>query len=44
MRIKKCKPGPAIGKILDELLERVLDEPGLNTPEQLESIIRTLNI
>ncbi len=29
------KPGPVIGKILNELLERVLDNPELNNQETL---------
>lgn len=29
------KPGPRMGAILKELLEKVLDDPGLNTTEQL---------
>jgi poly(A) polymerase/tRNA nucleotidyltransferase (CCA-adding enzyme) len=29
------KPGPLIGRILHDLLEMVLDEPGMNTEEIL---------
>jgi tRNA nucleotidyltransferase (CCA-adding enzyme) len=29
------KPGPELGRILHELLDRVVEEPGLNTREQL---------
>jgi len=31
----KLKPGPIIGKILNELLEQVLDNPELNNQETL---------
>ncbi|MFH1144168.1 MAG: CCA tRNA nucleotidyltransferase [Candidatus Eisenbacteria bacterium] len=35
-------PGPGMGRILRALLERVLDEPELNTPEALTPIAREL--
>jgi hypothetical protein len=34
--------GPEIGRILAVLLERVLEEPGLNTRERLVSLARDL--
>jgi len=34
------EPGPRFGEILDELLERVTDEPELNAPEPLKTIVR----
>ena len=33
-------PGPEIGRILDVLFERVLDDPALNTPETLLALAR----
>ncbi|MBR3646034.1 MAG: HDIG domain-containing protein [Lachnospiraceae bacterium] len=33
------EPGPGVGDVLDELLEMVLDNPKLNTKEQLEEIV-----
>ena len=34
------KPGPDMGRILKELLNRVLDAPELNTREQLLAIVK----
>jgi tRNA nucleotidyltransferase/poly(A) polymerase len=34
-------PGPEYGRILGDLLERVVEEPRLNTPEQLLDLVRT---
>ena len=34
------KPGPAMGRILKNLFEQVLDEPELNTKEQLLAIVK----
>jgi tRNA nucleotidyltransferase (CCA-adding enzyme) len=34
--------GPRIGEVLDQLLERVLDDPSLNTREQLTALVRGL--
>ena len=34
--------GPAVGRVLDALLERVLDDPSLNTREQLLALAREL--
>lgn len=42
MRELGLKPGRHIGQILDTLLERVLEEPGLNNREQLLELARTL--
>jgi hypothetical protein len=33
-------PGPAVGRVLQELLDRVLEEPGLNTRATLLGIAR----
>jgi tRNA nucleotidyltransferase (CCA-adding enzyme) len=42
MRILAIPPGRHIGVLLERLLERVLDEPSLNTPERLEPLLREL--
>ena len=34
--------GPAVGRLLDALLERVLDDPSLNTRERLLALAREL--
>jgi tRNA nucleotidyltransferase (CCA-adding enzyme) len=34
--------GPAVGRLLEGLLERVLDDPALNTPERLLDLARAL--
>lgn len=36
------KPGPDMGKILNELLDRVLEDPSLNTEEKLQGIVREM--
>ncbi len=41
MRIKSFKPGKHIGQILNHLLDVVLDDPSLNTKENLELILQT---
>ena len=33
-------PGPLVGEILDHLMEQVLDDPGRNTKESLETLAR----
>jgi tRNA nucleotidyltransferase (CCA-adding enzyme) len=35
-------PGPAIGMLLDGLLEAVLEDPTLNTPERLLELARAM--
>jgi len=40
MRILKVAPGPLIGRVLDYLLEQVLDDPELNQPETLADLAR----
>jgi tRNA nucleotidyltransferase (CCA-adding enzyme) len=42
MRVLGIPPSKKVGQILDELLERVLDDPGLNQRETLEELVRTL--
>lgn len=37
MRMFDLKPGATVGKILDHLMEKVLDDPESNTKEQLEN-------
>jgi poly(A) polymerase/tRNA nucleotidyltransferase (CCA-adding enzyme) len=36
-------PGPEVGRILDALFERVIDEPELNTPERLLLLAREIH-
>ena len=36
-------PGPRVGAVLDMLIERVLDDPALNTKERLLALARTLH-
>ncbi|MFH1373050.1 MAG: CCA tRNA nucleotidyltransferase [bacterium] len=38
MAMFDLKPGPLVGKIMDHLLEKVLDTPGNNTPELLRRL------
>jgi tRNA nucleotidyltransferase (CCA-adding enzyme) len=40
MRILGVPPGPAIGRAIARLLDRVLEDPALNTPEALERLLR----
>ncbi len=40
MRELGIAPGPVVGSVLEELLERVTDTPGLNTREQLIGALR----
>ncbi len=42
LRAAGLKPGPAMGRILHTLLDRVLSDPALNTPEQLLALSKTL--
>jgi tRNA nucleotidyltransferase (CCA-adding enzyme) len=42
MRILGVAPGREIGVYLERLLERVLDEPRLNTPAELERLLKEL--
>jgi tRNA nucleotidyltransferase (CCA-adding enzyme) len=35
-------PGPRVGEVLDQLLARVLEDPSLNTRDQLSAIVRGL--
>jgi tRNA nucleotidyltransferase (CCA-adding enzyme) len=44
MQTLNIQPGPRVGKILDALLERVLDEPSLNKPKILKSLLENLEI
>ena len=38
MRMFSIDPGKAVGDVLDQLMERVLDDPSLNTREKLTSL------
>ena len=40
MQLLGCPPGPIVGEVLDELLERVLDDASLNTMEKLTELVR----
>lgn len=40
MRILGIAPGPEVGRHLARLLEQVLVDPSLNTPERLEALLR----
>jgi hypothetical protein len=42
MRILAIRPGRSVGVILERLLDAVLDDPALNTPEGLEALVREL--
>jgi tRNA nucleotidyltransferase (CCA-adding enzyme) len=39
MRILGCPPGPIVGEVMRRLLERVLDDSELNTPEKLAALV-----
>lgn len=41
MRIKGFPPGPWVGQILEHLLTVVVEDPNLNTKENLENILQT---
>jgi tRNA nucleotidyltransferase/poly(A) polymerase len=42
MALLDLGPGPEVGRIMDVLFERVLDDPGLNTPSALEALVLSL--
>ncbi|NLB73779.1 MAG: HD domain-containing protein [Firmicutes bacterium] len=42
MRILDIPEGPEVGRVLAELLEMVLEEPGLNSRERLLDIVKTM--
>jgi poly(A) polymerase/tRNA nucleotidyltransferase (CCA-adding enzyme) len=42
MRVLGVAPGPQVGRVLNRLLERVLDDPSLNQKETLERLIPAL--
>ncbi len=44
MQALAIAPGRQVGKILEGLLERVLDDPSLNTPEQLLELARQVDL
>ncbi|MFC1655007.1 CCA tRNA nucleotidyltransferase [Myxococcota bacterium] len=44
MQTLGIRPGPRVGKILDALLERVLDDPSLNSLKTLKSLLKNLEI
>jgi tRNA nucleotidyltransferase (CCA-adding enzyme) len=40
MAVLGCEPGPKVGRVLNDLLEQVLEDPGLNTRERLLALVR----
>ena len=40
MKIKKLKPSSAVGEILNNLLEKVIDDPSLNDYNKLEEMVK----
>jgi hypothetical protein len=42
MRVLGIPPSRRIGEILEQLLEKVLDDPTLNQRETLEAVVRTM--
>jgi hypothetical protein len=44
MRELAMPPGPQLGRLLSVLLERVLDEPALNTHDELITVARGLEL
>jgi putative nucleotidyltransferase with HDIG domain len=42
MEILDLSPGPQVGRVLDALMEKVTDDPGLNTKESLASILQSM--
>jgi len=43
MKILKVGPGRKVGDVLEALLEKVLDNPSLNSPEDLRKLVRELD-
>jgi hypothetical protein len=43
MRILGIPPGRIIGRLLDAVLERVLEDPSLDTPERLAALAPALH-
>ncbi len=43
MKIKKIRPSPVVGEILNFLLEKVIDDPSLNNKSKLEDMVREYN-
>ncbi len=39
MNILKLEPGPEVGRVLNLLLEKVLDNPSINNPDSLKSLL-----
>lgn len=44
MKIRQIKPSPLVGKILEYLMQLVLDDPKLNTNEQLVQLVKDYTI
>ena len=44
MRELGIGPGPTVGRVIAALFERVLDDPGLNTPDRLLPLVREIGV
>jgi tRNA nucleotidyltransferase (CCA-adding enzyme) len=44
MEILRIEPGPVVGRVLDALLEHVLDHPEDNTPENLSRLVPSYRV
>ena len=42
LRKAGVKPGPAMGRVLRDLLDRVIEDPALNTPAELMKLAASL--
>lgn len=42
MQATGLKPGPAVGELLEQLLDAVIDEPDLNTADELRALARRI--
>jgi hypothetical protein len=43
MAVLGCEPGPKVGRILNDLLEQVIEAPELNTRDALLALVRERN-
>jgi hypothetical protein len=43
MTVKEIPPGPEVGRIKQQLFEKVLEDPGLNTTEQLLEMLQDMD-
>jgi tRNA nucleotidyltransferase (CCA-adding enzyme) len=42
MKILNMGPGPEVGRVLQDLMEKVIDHPELNTKEGLVTLVRKM--